>query len=101
EAAGVLPVIAVALALPALVVMLLKWARVLRLRDARPGSALLVTAAILLAITGIVGTWLLADRHAGEFDPPPTPWELELRERQRELNDQFGRLDIGDIEPEL
>lgn len=101
EAAGVLPVIAVALALPALVAMLLKWARVLRLRGARPGSALLVTAAILLAITGIMGTWLLADRHAGEFDPPPTPWELDLRERQRELNDQLEQFDLGDIDPEL
>lgn len=99
EAAQVFAPVAVALGLAPLVTLLLRFGRLVRLRatarqvaggvtgggSATVFSSVLFVAALALAAAGVVGGWLLADRHAAEHDPPPTPWELELREQQREL----------------
>ena len=46
----------------------------------------------LEGVIAAVGAWLLADRHAGEYDPPPTPLQIEMQERQHEISEITQRL---------
>lgn len=95
EAAGVLAPVAASLALPPVVALLLRLGRLLDLRGRRRGPAVGIALAVSLALSaaGLVGVWLLADRHASEFDPPPTPWELEMRERGARLQESIDDLE--------
>lgn len=89
EAAGALAAVAAAFAVPPLVALLLRAGRVVSLRrGSSRTSPWLVLAALACAAAGIAGAWLLADRHAAEFDPPPTPMELEMRERTQQLQQE-------------
>ncbi len=97
EAAGVLAAVAASLAVPPVIVLLLQCARVWgrQAGGRRIAAGVVVAAAFALAAAAVASVWLLADRHAAEFDPPPTPWELEMRERQQELNDSLDRLRLS------
>lgn len=83
EVAGAFPVVAIAVGLPPLVYLLLRCMLLVR----GSASVLCAVAAGVLALAGIVGGWIFADRHAAEFDPPPTPLQLEMRERQKEMGE--------------
>lgn len=90
EAAGGFAAVAAAVAVPPLVRFVLALSRVCSIGWGRA----LVAAGLLLAAASIAGTWMLADRHASEFDPPPTPMELEMRElsaRFRETSEKLQR----------
>lgn len=108
EAAGGFAAVAAAFGFPPLVTLLLRFGRILALRRAVEGSetassgsrsgrsgsgiiVLITLIALILSAFGIVGTWLLADRHAAEFDPPATPWELESQERSEKLREMNER----------
>ena len=84
-----------------LVVLLLRFGRWWRLRGG-PSAGSLATAAtvgaVVVAVAAVVGTWLLAFGHAGEVDPPPTPWELEMQERQAGFDRIRDRIsDVPDV----
>lgn len=100
EAAGGFAAVALALGAPPIVTLALRLGRWsgLRRRMRNPegrGSSAAVVAYALAAVTAIlaaVGAWLLADRHAGEYDPPPTPQQIEMQERQHEISEITQRL---------
>ncbi|MFT4232528.1 MAG: hypothetical protein QM606_07125, partial [Leucobacter sp.] len=101
--AGGFGAVAAALAAPPLVSLLLRLGRVLAMRRAGgrgvPGGAgALLWVSIALAAGAVVGVWLLADRHAAEHDPPLTPSELEMQERNERLREGFGDLKIGGVD---
>ncbi|MFT4187982.1 MAG: tetratricopeptide repeat protein [Aeromicrobium sp.] len=77
EAAGGFAAVAVALAVPPLVTTTARWARVLR----GPRQKALVVVSLLVAGAGLALAVEFADRHADEYDPPPTPFQEDLRER--------------------
>lgn len=98
EAAGVCAVLGLALALGSFVWFLLSLGRLVAAQSEsrRPIAWAIYAVAAAVAVAGVAGTWVLADRHAAEFDPPPTPWQLEMREQNRKIDDTLDEIrEIG------
>lgn len=98
EAAGGFAAVALALGVPPLLTLALRGARVRRLRAG--SGAWLTVGAILIVVAGLAAACGCAAAHLAENDPPPTPWQLELREQGRQLHERSEQLreDVPDTE---
>lgn len=90
EAANGFPAVAVAIAVPPLIWAVLAAAHVWRIRAqiahvSQSGPRTMFWLTVAVSVVAVVGTWFIADWHAAQNDPPPTPYELEMQERTAQL----------------
>lgn len=88
EAAGGYPAVALAIAAPPLASLALAAAAALRAGGRGPAARAVTGGVLAFVLVAAAACWLLADRHAGEFDPPPTPHELEMRRLSEQTSKQ-------------
>lgn len=90
------PAVAVALIAPPLVRYAWLLSRFFHVSEQSSRGRIVGVVAGFLSVAALTATGWFAYLHILQDDPPPTPWELEMREQQEQWND-IGKLDIPDL----